>query len=210
MRIYKTECYAEFEWMVGDIPVGDNNGREIVTRFDTNIESDGVFYTDANGREMLRRRRDFRDTWTLSLLEKIAGNYYPVTAKIAIEDANHRMAILTDRSQGGSSLFDGSVEIMVIGVQFLAVALITHITFPVCNAPTGPSPAITRRCIWRGRSAERDRLRQGFDRTRLPLFVGRREKVHQATIDAGQRTAHPIAEALAQLVVLQQYVQAGV
>lgn len=113
VRIYKTENYAEFQWMVGEIPIGDSNGREIISRFDTNIESDGVFYTDANGREMLKRRRDFRETWPINLLEKIAGNYYPVTAKIAIEDANHRLAILTDRSQGGSSLYDGSVELMV-------------------------------------------------------------------------------------------------
>lgn len=106
--------------MVGEIPIGDGNGREIVTRFDTNIESNGVFYTDANGREILKRRRDHRDTWPVNMLEKIAGNYYPVTTKIAIEDANHRMAILTDRSQGGSSLYDGSIELMVSTNSFLS------------------------------------------------------------------------------------------
>lgn len=121
VRIYKTESYAEFQWMVGEIPVSDGNGREIVTRFDTNIESNGVFYTDTNGREMLKRRRDQRDTWTVNLLEKISGNYYPVTAKIAIEDVNHRMAILTDRAQGGSSLYDGSIEIMVTVLYFIRI-----------------------------------------------------------------------------------------
>lgn len=35
------------------------------------------------------------------------------TSKIAIEDAQTRLAILNDRAQGGSSLSDGSVEIMV-------------------------------------------------------------------------------------------------
>lgn len=87
--------------------------REIITRFDTEIKSNGIFYTDSNGREMLKRKRDHRDTWDLTLLEKISGNYYPITAKIAIEDDERRFAILTDRAQGGSSLSDGSIEIMV-------------------------------------------------------------------------------------------------
>lgn len=82
-------------------------------RFDTDIASGGIFYTDSNGREMLRRQRDNRETWNVTLLETIAGNYYPVTAKIAIEDDSRRFAILTDRAQGGSSSTDGSIELMV-------------------------------------------------------------------------------------------------
>lgn len=99
--------------MIGDIPVDDGIGREIITRFDTDIASNGIFYTDSNGREMLKRKRNHRDTWKLKLLENISGNYYPVTAKIAIEDNSRRFAILTDRAQGGSSLADGSIELMV-------------------------------------------------------------------------------------------------
>lgn len=113
VRVYKNEPKAEFQWLVGPIPVEDDVGREIVTRFDTDIASNGIFYTDSNGREMLRRQRDHRDTWNLTLLEKVAGNYYPVTAKIAIEDDTRRFALLTDRANGGSSLTDGSLEIMV-------------------------------------------------------------------------------------------------
>lgn len=113
VRIYKDENIVELEWLVGDIPIDDKTGREIVSRFDTDIRTGGVFYTDSNGREMLKRQRDHRDTWALNLTEKIAGNYYPVTAKIAIEDDQKRFAVLNDRSQGGSSLADGSVELMV-------------------------------------------------------------------------------------------------
>lgn len=113
IRIYKDENIVEFEWLVGEIPVSDQIGREVISRFDTDIKSGDTFYTDSNGREMLRRRRNHRDTWNLNLTEKISGNYYPVTAKIAIEDDRKRFAVLTDRSQGGSSLADGSVELMV-------------------------------------------------------------------------------------------------
>jgi len=113
VRVYKHEYHVEFEWMVGAIPVDDKIGKEVITRFLTDITSNGTFYTDSNGREMIKRIRDYRETWNLRLDEKIAGNYYPVTTKIAIEDAKLRMAVLTDRAQGGSSIFDGSLELMV-------------------------------------------------------------------------------------------------
>lgn len=113
VRVYKNEPKAEFQWLVGPIPVEDNVSREIIMRFDTDIASNKIFYTDSNGREMLQRKRDHRDTWDLELLEKVAGNYYPVTAKIAVEDDTRRFALLTDRAQGGSSLADGSLELMV-------------------------------------------------------------------------------------------------
>lgn len=113
VRVYKNESKAEFQWLVGPIPVEDFVGREIISRFDTDIASNGIFYTDSNGREMLRRQLNHRNTWNLTLLEKVAGNYYPVTAKIAIEDDTRRFSLLTDRAQGGSSLTNGSIELMV-------------------------------------------------------------------------------------------------
>lgn len=113
VRVYKTEKFVEFEWLVGPIPVDDNVGKEIVSRFLTVMKTNGEFYTDSNGREMLKRKRNHRDTWKVDLKEAIAGNYYPVTTKIAIEDGKHRLAVLTDRAQGGSSIFDGTVELMV-------------------------------------------------------------------------------------------------
>lgn len=113
VRIYKSEKYVEFEWLVGPIPIEDDVGKEIVSRFTTDIHNDGVFYTDSNGREMIRRKRDTRGTWNLEVNEPIAGNYYPINAKIALEEGYKRLAIMTDRSQGGSSMVDGTLEIMV-------------------------------------------------------------------------------------------------
>lgn len=113
VRVYKSENFVEFEWLVGPIPIDDNVGKEIVSRFYTVMKTDGVFFTDSNGREMIQRKRNYRETWKLNLKEPVAGNYYPVTTKIAIEDDTHRLAILNDRAQGGSSLYDGTVELMV-------------------------------------------------------------------------------------------------
>lgn len=49
------------------------------------------------------------------MTEQIAGNYYPITSKILIRDPNQNLevAVLTDRAQGGSSLRDGEIELMV-------------------------------------------------------------------------------------------------
>lgn len=113
VRVYKTLRHIEFEWLVGPIDTADNIAKEIISRFTTTIQSDSVFYTDSNGRDMMKRKRGERETWDVEMLEKISGNYYPITTRIAIEDENYRLAVLTDRAEGGSSLIDGTVELMV-------------------------------------------------------------------------------------------------
>lgn len=113
VRVYKSERFVEFEWLVGPIDVADGVGKEIVSRFYTDIKTNGEFFTDANGRQMLKRKRDFRETWSLHMEEPVSGNYYPITTKIAIEDGSNRLAVLIDRAQGGSSMVDGTVELMV-------------------------------------------------------------------------------------------------
>lgn len=92
----------------------DSIGREIISRFSLNsIASNKTFYTDSNGREMIKRIRDFRPTYKVNLEEDIAGNYYPVTTRIMIKDNNTQFSVITDRAQGGTSLKDGQVELMV-------------------------------------------------------------------------------------------------
>jgi len=113
IRLYPGQRHLELEWTVGPIPVGDGWGKEIISRFDTVLETKGLFYTDSNGREILERRRDYRPTWKLNQTEPVAGNYYPVNSRIYIRDGKMQLTVLTDRSQGGSSLKDGSVELMV-------------------------------------------------------------------------------------------------
>ena len=34
----------------------DKHGKEIISRFDTDLSSDSFWYTDANGREMQKRK----------------------------------------------------------------------------------------------------------------------------------------------------------
>ena len=113
IRLRAGEPFAEFEYTVGPIPVNDGLGKEIITRFDTKIKTNKLFYTDANGREIKERKRDYRATWDYKVTEPVSGNYYPVNSRIFIKDSAAQLTVMTDRSHGGSSIQDGSLEIML-------------------------------------------------------------------------------------------------
>ncbi|XP_067625390.1 lysosomal alpha-mannosidase [Eurosta solidaginis] len=113
IRIYEGVNRVEFQWLIGPIPINDSIGKEVITRFTSNLQSNGIFYTDSNGREMLRRERNKREYFKPNMTEAESGNYYPITARIAIEDSKKRIALLNDRAQGGSSLNDGELELML-------------------------------------------------------------------------------------------------
>ncbi len=87
----------EFEWTIGSIPIDDKIGKEIILRYDTDIQSASKFYTDANGREVLERKRDFRPTWNYTVSENVSGNYYPVNSRIWIKDQQKQLTILTGK-----------------------------------------------------------------------------------------------------------------
>lgn len=121
IRLVKDEPYIEVEWTVGPIPAGDSSmypgamGKEVVVKYSSGIASAERFHTDANGREMMPRQRNARpSSWPLlDVNEPMAGNYYPVATMISLDDGANEMAVLLDRTQGGSSLSDGELELMV-------------------------------------------------------------------------------------------------
>jgi lysosomal alpha-mannosidase len=77
------------------------------------LQSDGLFSTDANGRQMVQRRRNDPAKFYEGT-EPVAANYYPVNSRIWVQDGQQtQMTVLTDRSQGGTSLADGQIELMV-------------------------------------------------------------------------------------------------
>ena len=81
------------------------------------FKNDNTFYTDSNGLNMQKRVLNYRPTWNISenyqdSNTNISANYYPVTSAIALVDTNHKVVVLNDRSQGGSSINEGEVELM--------------------------------------------------------------------------------------------------
>jgi lysosomal alpha-mannosidase len=115
IRVYPNEDYIEFDWIIGPIPEMDQIGKEVITRFDSNLTTNGFFYTDANGRQILERKRNFKPTYNVTVTEPIASNYYPVNSRIYMIDKNQdlQISLVNDRSQGGSSIQDGSLELML-------------------------------------------------------------------------------------------------
>ncbi|CAF2909045.1 unnamed protein product [Rotaria sp. Silwood2] len=85
ISLYDEEESVEVEWTVGPIPIDDDIGKEIIIRYDTDI----------------------------AIAETVSGNYYPINSRIWIKEEDRQFTVLTDRSEGGGSIKDGSIEIMV-------------------------------------------------------------------------------------------------
>jgi hypothetical protein len=98
---------------VGSIPIEDNQGKEVISRFSSDVASASYIYTDSNGREFQTRKLNYRPTWPLQVNEPVAGNYYPVNAAAYIKDTTKQLSLLNDRSQAGASINNGQIEIMV-------------------------------------------------------------------------------------------------
>ena len=120
IRLYSNETRVEFEWLVGSIDVQDGIGKEVIFRINSDLKSNKFFSTDSNGRQILKRKRDFRPSIPdYYLTERVSGNYYPINSRIFLQDEEDKVepkrqiTLVTDRSQGGSSLSDGSLELMI-------------------------------------------------------------------------------------------------
>ncbi|CAG2107047.1 unnamed protein product [Medioppia subpectinata] len=115
IRIDHRSDTIEIDYTCGPIPVADESGKEIVFRWQTDLNTGGVFYTDSNGRQTMRRRRDYRPTYKLNVTQPVSGNYYPVNNWIAIWDevAGLQLTMLNDRAQGGTGFREGQIELMV-------------------------------------------------------------------------------------------------
>ncbi|KAL3829432.1 hypothetical protein ACJIZ3_018234 [Penstemon smallii] len=112
-RVYKGKEHAEVEFTIGPIPVDDGFGKEVITQISTALNTNKTFYTDSNGRDFIKRIRDYRADWNLEVHQPIAGNYYPINLGIYVEDETTEVSVLVDRAVGGSSLVDGQLELML-------------------------------------------------------------------------------------------------
>ncbi|XP_044745943.1 alpha-mannosidase 2 [Coccinella septempunctata] len=78
---------------------------EIAMRLSTNINSTDEFFTDANGYQIIKRKR-------FSKLP-LQANFYPMPTMAYIEDKNTRLTVVTGSPLGCSSLKPGQLEIML-------------------------------------------------------------------------------------------------
>ncbi|KAE9547719.1 hypothetical protein FO519_009071 [Halicephalobus sp. NKZ332] len=117
IRLFPNDTKIEFEWTVGPLPTATVDGwltsLEVITQYTVGIKSNKTFYTDANGRQMMKRIRNYAPDFEYENDEPVSGNYYPVTSSAFIEDSNIGMAVVTDRAQACGSLSDGQLEFLI-------------------------------------------------------------------------------------------------
>ncbi|UJR27289.1 hypothetical protein I4U23_008584 [Adineta vaga] len=112
IRLLDNSPYIEFDWIVGRL----EPNVEFVTEYRSkDLVNEGIFYTDSSGRSLMKRKRDQRDGYTFAQSEASAGNYYPLVTGIILKDEKKdlQMSIVTDRAEGGGSIQDGQIEIMI-------------------------------------------------------------------------------------------------
>ena len=115
VRLWAGATDVELEWTVG--PVGGSNptliSKEVVTKYATGLATNATWTTDSNCREGQLRQRNFRAGWKLAPSEAVSINYTPVNCLITTTGEGVTLAVGVDRSQGGTSMQDGTVELMV-------------------------------------------------------------------------------------------------
>ena len=111
--VYAGELAPTVEYTIGPVPIADADGKEVVTVFASELDSGANWHSDANAREMIARRRNYRATWQLNCTQAIACNYVPVNTAMYLEDDAARLTLVTDRSNGGSSMASGELELMI-------------------------------------------------------------------------------------------------
>ncbi|CAI2379380.1 unnamed protein product [Moneuplotes crassus] len=93
-------------------------GKEVTMNVEVlNFKNEEIFYTDSNGLQMQKRVLNQRPDFDLQIqgTEEITANYYPINSAISVVDtlSGHGFTVLNDRSQGGSVLREGRIELMI-------------------------------------------------------------------------------------------------
>ena len=112
---------AKFDVDLDSLPNIYLDGYEVVTQFTaSDFDQKGVFYTDSNGLEMQKRILNYRSYYNITQDmylhngQNITANYYPINSAIAIKDTakNTQFTVSNSRSQGGSALYPGQIQLM--------------------------------------------------------------------------------------------------
>jgi alpha-mannosidase len=116
VRLWRDDTNGfEVEATVGPLPAPSAGGAELITRLTVGWDTGGAWRTDSNGRDWQLRQRNRRPDFNITVTEEVAQNYYPVNTGAQLQDTSGGgvLTVLTDRTQGGASLADGELELML-------------------------------------------------------------------------------------------------
>ncbi|VDK39663.1 unnamed protein product [Taenia asiatica] len=140
-RLYADDR-MEVEWVVGPLPNIGRRVTEVILRYRVSgngirSATEGEFYTDSMGNDLIRRERvrppksrmesaeysddngfgsrywRHRESRDSVHAHQIEGSYFPVVNRILLKGTSHAFGVYTDRAEGGSSLAEGEVELML-------------------------------------------------------------------------------------------------
>ena len=119
IRLLPGATTIEWEVQLHGIPVTrtDDLGKEVVATWSMvggDFNNEDTFYTDSNGLEMQTRVLNERPDFTLVTDEFASSNYYPINSAVVMRSPSTSMqlTVMNDRSQGGSVLSNGVIELM--------------------------------------------------------------------------------------------------
>ncbi|CAO4379303.1 unnamed protein product [Caenorhabditis nigoni] len=108
LKILQTyTLYQGLPWidLDNEVDVRSKKNFELALRFSTSVSSGDEFFTDLNGMQMIKRRRQAK--------LPTQANFYPMSAGVYIEDDTTRLTIHSAQALGVSSLTSGQIEIML-------------------------------------------------------------------------------------------------
>ena len=99
-----------------EIPIDGSEGKEVVLVFQSEkIKNHGIFYTDSQGRGLIRREQDKRPHFDLDVTDPVSGNFYPINTMVVMNGTSSpfSVAVTPDRPMGVASLKSGELTFLL-------------------------------------------------------------------------------------------------
>lgn len=159
-RLYSSESFLHIYTSTGPF-ASNSSSSDSILRLETSIQSNGAFWTDSNGLELLKRRRWSRPFTTQNYTEMagnepVAINMFPITSACMLADndaSKPSLALLTANSHACTSMSDGVLEITLNrnvldnkGERFTGNRLVTQHNI-LCLGSSTSSTSTTLRTI---------------------------------------------------------------
>lgn len=115
VRLCQGQTFFEITSGLGPVNPG-SSGLEVIIRLESDVPSDGVWFTDSEGLELQQRLRNHHANYPHVVTEPVASNFYPcnVYSVINATTSNKSLAVIADYSRATASLNDGELEFLVL------------------------------------------------------------------------------------------------
>jgi hypothetical protein len=115
-RLCRGQDFVEIQSGIGEVKTL-GTGVEVIMTLATDVDSQGIWYTDSQALEMQQRVRNSRPNYPYTVTEPIASNFFPCNAFAFMNSSNasiaKNVAVMGDRSRATASINDGELQFLV-------------------------------------------------------------------------------------------------